>query len=352
MIFLLTFEIQASSRSVFGAVRISRNDLSCPCRFSLGGKKGPVKPLISISAAVQQETCKAGHSWTIWHHCCLGIILDVSGHLWTYSLTCLAVPNLHLSDSSFYWQAMTALALISFQTSFETGCLAGQFIILWIDQEDEYQCTRCRWTAKVLRAALGESVGCICQFCAQTLPCMCKLVGKLFPTCQVRVVRFYQSCSSPSPPPPPPRAPPSPPPVPPLPCSLPPCQLFAKLFANFRTQWALLDLNCKGLSALGTAGPQPGTFRAQWAPLDLNLGPSELSEHRWTSTWDPSSVSTAGPQPGTLRAQWAPLALNGQIECQKICQIERQMECQKECQKICQIKCQNVCQIEARRYAR
>ena len=84
---------------------------------------------------------------------------------------------------------------------------------------------------------------------------------------------------------------------------------------------------------------------AHCAPLDLNLGPSELSEHRWTSTWDPpSSVSTAGPQPGTLRAQWAPLDLNGQIECQKICQIERQIECQKECQKICQIKCQNVCQ--------
>ena len=50
---------------------------------------------------------------------------------------------------------------------------------------------------------------------------------------------------------------------------------------------------------------------AHWAPLDLNLGPSELSENRWTSTWDrPSSVSTAGPQPGTLRAQWAPLDLN------------------------------------------
>ena len=82
-----------------------------------------------------------------------------------------------------------------------------------------------------------------------------------FPTCQVRVVRFYHSCSPSSPSP----SPPSPPPGPllPLPCPLPPCQLFAKLFANFRTQWALLDLNCKGLSALGTAGPQPGTFRAQ-----------------------------------------------------------------------------------------
>jgi hypothetical protein len=83
----------------------------------------------------------------------------------------------------------------------------------------------------------------------------------------------------------------------PLPYSLPPYQLFAKLFTNFRTQWALLDLNYKGLSALGTAGPQPGTVRAQWAPLDLNLGPSELSENRCTSTWNPPSwVSTTGPQ--------------------------------------------------------
>jgi len=37
---------------------------------------------------------------------------------------------------------------------------------------------------------------------------------------------------------------------------------------------------------VSTAGPQPGTVRASEAPLDLNLGPSQLSEHRWTSTWD------------------------------------------------------------------
>ena len=87
-----------------------------------------------------------------------------------------------------------------------------------------------------------------------------------FPTCHVRVVRFYQSCSPPPPPPP----------VSPRPClhqlppPLPPCQLFAKLFANFPAQCALLD---------------------------LNLGPSQRSAHRWTSTWDlPSSVRTAGPQ--------------------------------------------------------
>ena len=138
----------------------------------------------------------------------------------------------------------------------------------------------------------------------------------LFPTCQVRVVRFYQSCCPPPSPPPP---------VSPRPClhqlppPLPPCQLFA----NFRAQCALLDLNLgpSQLSAhcwtstwdlpssVRTAGPQPGTFPAQCAPLDLNLGPSQLSAHRWTSTWDfPSSVRTAGP--GTFRAQCAPLDLN------------------------------------------
>ena len=135
-----------------------------------------------------------------------------------------------------------------------------------------------------------------------------------FPICQVRLVRFYQSCC---PPPPPSPHPPPPPPVSPRPClhqlppPLPPCQLFAKLFANFRAQCALLDLNVgpSQLSAhrwtstwdlpssVRTAGPQPGTFPAQCAPLDLNLGPAELSAHRWTSTWDlPSSVRTAGPQ--------------------------------------------------------
>ena len=50
-------------------------------------------------------------------------------------------------------------------------------------------------------------------------------------------------------------------------------------------------------SSVGTAGPQPGTCPAQCAPLDLNLGPSQLSVHCWTSTWDlPSSVFTAEPQ--------------------------------------------------------
>ena len=154
-----------------------------------------------------------------------------------------------------------------------------------------------------------------------------------FPTCQVRVGRFYQRCSpppSPRPPPPPPPLPPSP--VSPRPClhqlprPLPPCQLVASLFGQLPR-------------AVGTAGPQlpaadlsghgwtsTARFRAQWAPLDLNQGPSEPSGHHWTSTWDlQSSVGTTGPQPGTFRAQWAPLDLNGQIECQKICQIRSRM---------------------------
>ena len=103
-------------------------------------------------------------------------------------------------------------------------------------------------------------------------------------------------------------------------------------------------------SSVRTAGPQPGTFPALCAPLDLNLGPSQLSAHRWTSTWDlPSSVRTAGPQPGTFPALCAPLDVNGQIECQKICQIECQKICQIECQKVCQIVCQKVCQIKCQK---
>ena len=116
-----------------------------------------------------------------------------------------------------------------------------------------------------------------------------------FHTCQVRVVRFYQSCSSP---PPPPSLPPPPP------CPLPPCQLFAKLFANFRHLCLHFHVHFRLANSSPSSSPTSArsghcwtsTARvwAHWAPLDLNLGPSELSEHRWTSTWDPpSSVSTA-----------------------------------------------------------
>ena len=127
-----------------------------------------------------------------------------------------------------------------------------------------------------------------------------------FPTCQVRVVRFYQSCSLP------PRL----------------ALLFLLLLRllllllqflldhvciNFHLHFRLANSSPSSspTSSVRTAGPQPGTFPAQCAPLDLNLGPSQLSGHRWTSTWDlPSSVCTAGPQPGTFPAQCALLDLN------------------------------------------
>ena len=141
-----------------------------------------------------------------------------------------------------------------------------------------------------------------------------------FTACQVRGVRFYHSCSSP---------PSSPPP----PCPPPPPSTSMSTSALPTLRQSLRQL----LRAMGTAGPQlpasdlsghgwtsTAKFRARWAPLGLSKGPSEPSGHRWTPTWDlQSSVGTAGPQPGTFRAQWPPLDLNGQIECQKICQIER-----------------------------
>ena len=123
------------------------------------------------------------------------------------------------------------------------------------------------------------------------------IVSCFFPTCQVRVVILSELFSSsascpprPLPPPPSPPPPLPPPPVSPRPClhqlppQLPPCQLFAKLFAN---------------------------FPAQCAPLDLN-GQIECQK----------------------RCQ-----IECQIECQKICQIKCHEICQIECQKICQIEC-------------
>ena len=124
--------------------------------------------------------------------------------------------------------------------------------------------------------------------------------GSVFPTCQVRVVRFYQSCSSP----------------PQLALLLLLLLLFSStMSASISTSTSALptlrQALCQLPSSVCTAGPQPGTFPAQCALLDLNRGPSQLSVHRWTSTWDlPSSVCTAGPQPGTCPAQCAPLDLN------------------------------------------
>ena len=123
-------------------------------------------------------------------------------------------------------------------------------------------------------------------------------------TCQVRVVRFYHSCSSSSFLPPPSLLPSSP-------------IFFADLVwpapdrsvhpwtstARIRSQCAPLDLNRKDPIAVCTPGPQsqgsersvhPWTstarIRSQCAPLDLNRK-------------DPIAVCTAGPQPqGSYRS--------------------------------------------------
>ena len=134
------------------------------------------------------------------------------------------------------------------------------------------------------------------------------------PPCQVRVVRFYQSCSSP-------------PRLALLLLLLLHLLFLLLLFLLLLLRLFRLDHVCINLhlnfrlansspsslptsqlsahcwtstwdlpSSVRTAGPQPGTS-PQCALLDLNLGPSQLSVHRWTSTWDlPSSVCTAGPQ--------------------------------------------------------
>ena len=103
----------------------------------------------------------------------------------------------------------------------------------------------------------------------------------LFPTCQVRVVRFYQSCSPPRPPPPlPPPSPHSPPP----PRSPDPSGHSRTSTASSRSQWALPGLNCELQIAVGTAGPQTATSRSQWALPDLNRDFQ-------------IAVGTAGPQP-------------------------------------------------------
>ena len=134
-----------------------------------------------------------------------------------------------------------------------------------------------------------------------------------FPTCQVRVVRFYQSAcppaasSSSSSTSCPPRlrlfhlhfrlanlanSSPSSSPTSQLSahCWTSTCELPSSVCTAGPQTWDLPSSVC-------TAGTSPGTCPAKCAPLHLNQGPSQLSMHRWTSTWDlPSSVCTAGPQ--------------------------------------------------------
>ena len=126
---------------------------------------------------------------------------------------------------------------------------------------------------------------------------------KLFPTCQVRVVRFYQSAL-----PPRPRPPPRHPPPPPRLAVLFLLVLLLASSSSFSSTMSASTSTCTSalptlrqalcqLSSPTLCAKLFANFPAQCAPLDLNLGPAQLSVHRWTSTWDlPSSVCTAGPQ--------------------------------------------------------
>ena len=148
-----------------------------------------------------------------------------------------------------------------------------------------------------------------------------------FPTCQVRVVRFYQSCSPPPPPPPPPRSP-------------DPSGHSRTSTASTRSQWALPDLHRELRIPVGTAGPQPrlpgcsghcrtstATSRSQWALPDLNRE-LQIPGSQWAlpdlNRELQIPVGTAGPQPrlpdrsghcrtstATSSSQWALPDLNG-----------------------------------------
>ena len=172
-----------------------------------------------------------------------------------------------------------------------------------------------------------------------------------FPTCQVRVVRFYVSCPSSSP---------SSSSFLLLPPLLP---LRRHLRHHHRQLWAAPDLNMELQIAVGSAGPQQrapdcsgqrrtstASSRLQWAAPDLNselqiavgsAGPQprapDCSGQRRTSPGElPSGLGNAGPHPGSSRADWAAPDLSCQKICQKICQKYVSQECPKICQKKCQ----------------
>ena len=117
----------------------------------------------------------------------------------------------------------------------------------------------------------------------------------LFPTCQVRVVRFYKSCLARR------------------------LILLRVVLLSCMLQWAAPDLNCKLQIAVGSAGPQPGA--------------QDYSGQRRTSTGElASGVCSAGPHPGSFRAEWATPDLTSQKK-----DVRRYVK--KECQKICQHEC-------------
>ena len=166
----------------------------------------------------------------------------------------------------------------------------------------------------------------------------------LFPTCQVRVVRFYVNSRS---------------------------------FSSFSSS-SSPDLNHDDHSRVFAAGPQPRpatpSVRCRTSTTTINAQCSlPVLNHD-----QPRPAFAAGPQPRpatpsvrcrtsttTSHAQCSLPDLNHdhprpvfaagpqllsqklcQIECQKTCQIECQIGCQKECQKRCQIECKKIFQID------
>ena len=145
-----------------------------------------------------------------------------------------------------------------------------------------------------------------------------------FPTCQVRVVRFYVCCPSL------------------LPSFLPLLPSFFLLFASSSSSSQTSSPSSSPNVARCQHGP-PGcsgqrrtstaSSRLQWAAPDLNRGALEPTGQRRTSPgelW--SGLGNAGTHPGSPRAEWAAPDLS----CQKICQ--------KMCQKYVRKKCQMICQ--------
>ena len=198
-------------------------------------------------------------------------------------------------------------------------------------------------------------------------------IVQFFPTCQVRVVRFYVS--------------PCPPPSPPLPPRPP------LITATICVQFSLPDLNlvllyCDHLCPVFSAGPQPRPFVAS-VPCQTSTRPSAASVPCRTSTATihgqcslpdlnreaedlpdrapermsdrmpesmseemservpeqmPERISDRMSEHTPERMSEQDISKESQTECQKRCQKECQKRCQTECRKECQKRCQKDCQ--------
>ena len=157
-----------------------------------------------------------------------------------------------------------------------------------------------------------------------------KIFAIFFPTCQVRVVRFYVCCPSSF-------------------SFLPSfflADILAVLFARCRQmstwtsrlQWAAPGLNRELQIAVGSAGPQPGSSGADWATPDLTRGAPERTGQRRTSTGDlPSGVGSAGPQlPEDMSEE-----MSKDMSEKSVRRYVRR-NVRKACQKICQKKCPKI----------